>query len=142
MRERMISRAGEIVAQRMGGGNGSFCTLALVDADGYPAMTTISISKADGIKWLTFCTTLGANSVLRARRSCKAGVCVNSQGYHIALNGTVEVITDAKTKQEMWYPGMEQYFSGPDDPDYCVLRFETERYNLLIDDQSIRGQIG
>ena len=67
MRERMISRAGEIVAQRMGGGNRGFCTLALVDADGYPAMTTISIAKADGIKWITFCTSLKANSVLRAR---------------------------------------------------------------------------
>jgi general stress protein 26 len=41
----------------------------------------------------------------------------------------------------MWYPGLEQNFSGPDDPDYCVLRFETERYNLLIDWQSVRGNI-
>ena len=39
------------------------------------------------------------------------------------------------------YPGLEQNFSGPDDPDYCVLRFETERYNLLIDWQSVRGNI-
>ena len=141
MRERMLSRAGEIIAQRMGGGHNSFCTLALVDEDGYPAMTTISISKAEGIRWLTFCTSLRANSVLRARRSCKAGVCLNSQGYHIALNGTIEVLTDAKTKREMWYPGLEQIFSGPDDPDYCVLRFETERYNLLIDWQSVRGHV-
>ena len=141
MRDRILARAGEIVAQRMGGGNRGFCTLALVDEDGYPAMTTISISKADGIKWITFCTSLRANSVLRARRSCKAGVCVNSEGYHIALNGTIEVITDEQTKREMWYPGLEQNFSGPDDPDYCVLRFETERYNLLIDWQSVRGNI-
>ena len=141
MRERIISRAGEIIAQRMGNGNLGFCTLALVDEEGYPAMTTISISKADGIKWITFCTTLGANSVLRARQSCKAGVCVNSPGYHIALNGTIEVLTDAQIKREMWYPGMEQYLTGQDDPDYCVLRFETERYNLLIDGQSVRGNI-
>ena len=80
--------------------------------------------------------------MLRARQSCKAGVCVNSEGYHIALNGTIEVLTDERTKKEMWYPALEQNFSGPDDPDYCVLRFETERYNLLIDWQSVRGQIG
>ena len=141
MRDRILARAGEIVAQRMGGGNRGFCTLALVDEEGYPAMTTISISKADGIKWITFCTSLKANSVLRARRSCKAGVCVNSEGYHIALNGTIEVLTDEQTKREMWYPGLEQNFTGPDDPDYCVLRFETERYNLLIDWQSVRGNI-
>ena len=141
MQERMIARAGEIVAQRMGAGNRGFCTLALVDADGYPAMTTISIAKADGIKWMTFCTSLRANSVLRARRSCKAAVCVNSEGYHIALSGTIEVLTDDRTKQEMWYQGLEQHFAGHDDPDYCVLRFETERYNLLIDWQSVRGSI-
>jgi len=139
MRERMIARAGELVQQRMGAGNRGFCTLALVDADGYPAMTTIFIAKADGIKWITFCTSLRANSVLRARRSCKAGVCVNSEGYHISLNGTIEVLTDEQAKREMWYDGLAQNFSGPQDPDYCVLRFETERYNLLIDWHSVRG---
>lgn len=141
MRDRIIARAGEIVAQRMGGGNRGFCTLALMDEDGYPAMTTISVSKADGIKWLTFCTSLRANSVLRARRSCKAGVCVNSEGYHIALSGTIEVITDEAVKQEMWYQDLKQNFSGPQDPDYCVLRFSTERYNLLIDWQEARGSL-
>lgn len=141
MRDRIIARAGEIVAQRMGGGNRGFCTLALIDEDGYPAMTTISISKADGIKWLTFCTSLRANSVLRARRSCKAGVCVNSEGYHIALSGTIEVITDEAVKQEMWYQDLKQNFSGPNDPAYCVLRFSTERYNLLIDWQEARGSL-
>ncbi len=141
MRDRIIARAGEIVAQRMGGGNRGFCTLALMDEDGYPAMTTISVSKADGIKWLTFCTSLRANSVLRARRSCKAGVCVNSEGYHIALSGTIEVITDEAVKQEMWYQDLKQSFSGPQDPDYCVLRFSTERYNLLIDWQEARGSL-
>ena len=113
--------------------------LALMDEDGYPAMTTISISKAEGVKWLTFCTSLQANSVLRARRSCKAGVCVNSEGYHIALTGTVEVITVADVKREMWYDALSQNFSGSDDPDYCVLRFTTEHYNLLIDWQAVRG---
>jgi len=139
MRDRIIARAGEIVAQRMGVGNRGFCTLALVDEDGYPAMTTISISKADGIKWLTFCTSLRANSVLCVRRSCKAGVCVNSEGYHIALSGTIEVLTDAKVKREMWYADLSQNFKGYDDPDYCVLRFTTESYNLLIDWHSVRG---
>lgn len=139
MRDRIIARAGEIVAQRMGVGNKGFCTLALVDEDGYPAMTTISISKAEGIKWLTFCTSFQANSVLRARQSCKAGVCVNSEGYHIALSGTIEVLTDEQMKREMWYEGLSQNFRGYDDPDYCVLRFTTESYNLLIDWQSVRG---
>jgi len=139
MRDRIIARAGEIVAQRMGVGSKGFCTLALVDEDGYPAMTTISISKAEGIKWITFCTSLQANSVLCARQSCKAGVCVNSEGYHIALSGTIEVLTDAKVKREMWYEELTQNFKGYDDPDYCVLRFTTENYNLLIDWQSVRG---
>ena len=139
MRDRIIARAGEIVAQRMGVGNRGFCTLALVDEDGYPAMTTISISKADGIKWLTFCASLRANSVLCVRRSCKAGVCVNSEGYHIALSGTIEVIMDDAAKREMWYQDLAQNFSGPQDPDYCVLRFSTERYNLLIDWQAVRA---
>jgi hypothetical protein len=31
--------------------------------------------------------------------------------------------------------------SGPDDPNFCVLRFRTERYNLLVDWQQAQGTL-
>ena len=27
---------------------------------------------------------------------------------------------------------MKEHFFGPEDPDLCILRFTTERYNILI----------
>lgn len=139
MNEKIIKRAGEIIAERIGTPQ-NFCTLAFVDLDGYPHTTTISISKADGIRWLTFCTGTGSKSEI-INNCNKASVCINSAEYHISLTGTVEQITDLDVKKEMWYNGLKNHFSGYDDPNYCVLKFTTERYNLLVDWQEARGKV-
>lgn len=139
MNEKIIERAGEIIEGRIGGPQ-NFCTLAFVDLDGYPHTTTISISKADGIKWLTFCTGTGAKSGI-IEHCNKASVCINSAEYHIALTGTVEQTIDPEVKKEMWYDGLKNHFSGYDDPNYCVLKFTTERYSLLVDWQEARGSL-
>lgn len=139
MYEKIIARAGGLIAERIGGPQ-NFCTLAFVDPDGYPHTTTISVSKADGIRWLTFCTGTGAKS--RTIEHCnKASVCINSAEYHISLTGTIEQTTDPEIKKEMWYDGLKNHFSGSDDPNYCVLKFTTERYNFLIDWENAKGSL-
>ena len=35
-------------------------------------------------------------------------------------------------KLDMWYDGLEAFYSRVDDPNYCVLHFTTERYNLCF----------
>lgn len=139
MNEKIIERAGEIIAERAKGSQ-NFVTLAFVNHDGYPHTTTISISKAEGIKRLTFCTGTGAKKDTIDRCS-KASVCINSSEYHIALTGIIEQITDLDVKKEMWYNGLKNHFSGYDDPNYCVLKLTTERYSLLVDWQEARGNI-
>lgn len=140
MHEPIIQRAGDIIQGRTGGGNEGYCALALISPEGYPTVSTISISKADGIKWLTFCTGLGSKDA-RIKHSNKAGVCVNSEEYNISLIGTIEIITTPEVKKDMWYDGLEHHFSGWDDPNYCVLKFTTEQYNLFVDWQSARGAL-
>ena len=40
------------------------------------------------------------------------------------LRGTMEVLTDAKSKEMIWREGDEQYYpAGVTDPNYCVLKF-------------------
>lgn len=40
------------------------------------------------------------------------------------LRGTVEVLTDHKTKTRLWHTGDTIYYpGGVTDPDYCVLKF-------------------
>ncbi len=133
MHENTLDRAEKIVARSCG--NAGYCTLALIDTDGYPTAATISLSKAEGLRWLTFCTGLGSNWVRRIGQCDRASVCFNAPQYNITLVGTVEVLTDLPTKQEMWYEGMGYYFKGPEDPGFCVLRFRTQRYSLMVDEK-------
>ncbi|MCL2600316.1 MAG: pyridoxamine 5'-phosphate oxidase family protein [Treponema sp.] len=141
MDQKIIEKAGEIVASKTGGiGEGDgFCVLALIDDKGYPTASTISISKADGIKWLTFCVELDGNKAKRVKECARGSVCINSCEYNITLVGTLELLTDPGIKKEMWYNGLEHNFSGPDDPNYGVLRFNTERYNLFVGEGSATG---
>lgn len=137
MHQELVKKAGEIIEKNTGAG--TYCVLALIDLDGYPAASTITASKADGIKWITFCTGLGSTRVKRICQCNRASVCFNSDEYNITLVGTMEVLTDPRIKKEMWYGGLSNHFSGPEDPDYCVLRFNTERYSLLVDWKEARG---
>ena len=42
----------------------------------------------------------------------------------------------------MWIDGFcEVHWSGPEDVNYCILKFTTERYNLWIDNAGANGKI-
>ncbi len=144
MNREIIERAGEIIQQNTAHNSPQdsepYCVLALIDANGYPTASTITASKADGISWITFCTGLENNKVKRLSRCNRASVCFNTGGaYNITLVGTIEILTDKAIKNEMWYEGLKHHFLGADDPDYCVLRFRTERYNLLVEWKEAEG---
>jgi len=139
MNEDIIKRAGETVEKNTGAG--SYCVLAQMDMDDYPTASTITASKADGINWITFCTGLGSTKTNRIGKSNRASVCFSADEYNITLVGDVEVLTDPEIKSEMWYDGLANHFSGPEDPDYCVLRFKAKRYNLLVDWKEARGEL-
>lgn len=139
MHEELIAKAGEIVSKNTG--EAGYCVLALLDEDGYPTASTISAAKADGIRFMTFCTGISSPKFERIKKCNRASVCFNSMEYNITLVGTIEVTTEPDIKKEMWYDGLAHHFSGPEDPDYCVLQFKAERYNLLVDWQEARGRI-
>jgi len=141
MNEKIITKAGEIVdtlASKQGEG---YCTIALIDESGYPTASTVSIIKADGIKQLSFGVSLDDNKARRVAKCNRASVCVNSLEYNITLVGTAEILTDSKTKGEVWEPWFCEIWSGADDPDYCVLRFSTERYSLYVNEEVAAGNL-
>ena len=140
MNEEIITRAEEILANRATKEQG-YCVLALIDTDGYPTAATISPSKIDGIRNITFCTGINSNWAKRIEKCNHASVCFNSgsEQYNITLVGTIEVLTDLAVKRDMWYEGMGYYFKGPEDPDFCVLQFTTQRYSLMLNEQDANG---
>jgi len=141
MNEEIIAKAKEILANRAKKEQGC-CVLTLIDTDGYPTAATISPSKIDGIRHITFCTGTGSNWAKRIEKCNRASVCFNSESeqYNITLVGTIEVLTDLAIKKEMWYDGMGYYFKGPEDPDFCVLQFITQRYSLMLNEHDANGQ--
>lgn len=139
MNQEIIIKAGEIIEKNTG--MGTYCVLAQIDLDGYPTASTITASKADGINWITFCTGLGGTRTNRTNKCNLASICFNADDYNITLVGTMEILIDPDVKKEMWYGGLANHFSGPDDLNYCVLRFKTERYNLFVDWKEARGEL-
>ena len=142
MSQKAITKAEEIIRSKTAAVNmGAGVTLSLLDNEGYPTTSTLSISKADGIRKITFASTLDSNKAKRAKVNSRASVCIfdddyeSGAYYNITLVGDVEVITDTETKKETWYQGLEEHYpnGGPDDPNYCVLVFITKRYSLWVD---------
>lgn len=145
MNHEVISRAEKIIMSKtdyIGNGMEGYCTLALIDEAGYPSASTLSISKAGGIKWLTFLSGIKSNKAKRIGKCNRGSVCINSPMYNITLVGTLEVLTDPDTKKEMWQEPLGNMYSGWDDPEYCVIHFNTERYNIFFDNgESAEGTL-
>lgn len=137
MKKALQKRAAEIVAQNTG--TGTHCVLAQLDLDGAPTAAAVTAAGAEGIRVITFGTGLGSNKAKRIAKDNRASVCFCSEEYNITLIGTMEIVTDLQTRRDSWYAGMENHFPGPEDPNYCVLRFTTTRYNLLVDWQEDVG---
>jgi len=141
MSKKAISKAEEIIKSKTAAVNmGAGVTLSLIDHEGYPTTSTLSISKADGIRQITFGGSLDSNKAKRAKENSRASVCIfdddyeSGAYYNITLVGDIEVVTDTIMKKETWYEGLEEHFpNGVDDPNFCVLKFTTKRYSLWVD---------
>jgi len=138
-----IEKASEIIKERTASGtyNNQFCVLAQEDLDGRITAAVITASNADGIKQINFCSGIESNWAKRAKRDSRAAVCFDSDVYSITLRGKLEILTDAATKNENWYSGLDNHFSGADDPNYCVLQFTTEVFKLFIDWEETEGSL-
>jgi general stress protein 26 len=141
--DKAIEKASEIISSRTASGTyqNQYCVLAQEDLDGRLTAAVITPSKSDGIKHITFCSGVGSNWAKRAERDSRAAVCFESETYSITLRGKLEILTDAKSKQDNWYTGLESHFSGVDDPNFCVLLFTTEVYKLFVDWTETEGSL-
>jgi len=144
MNQNIIARADEVINAKtdfIGDGMEGYAVLSLIDEDGYPSSSTVTISKADGIRWMTFISDIGGTKDNRIKKCNKASVCLASSEYNITLVGTIEIITDPAVKKQHWQTVFEEaYQASHDDPRYCILRFTTQRYNLFFADDDTEIQ--
>ena len=101
--------------------------ISSVDKDGFPwTKAMLKPRKREGIK--TFYFTTNTFSIRVAQYKANPKACVyfcDARGFKgMMLRGTMEVLTDAASKEMIWRKGDTQYYpAGVTDPNYCVLKF-------------------
>ena len=100
--------------------------IASVDGDGFPTMKAmLSPRKRNGIREFWFSTNTSSIRVAQYRENPKASVYFYDKRFFrgVMLKGTMEVLEDTATKEEIWESGDTIYYpKGVTDPDYCVLK--------------------
>ena len=101
--------------------------ISSVDQDGFPwTKAMLSPRVREGIKVFYFTTNTFSMRVAHYGANPKASIyfCDSDGFIGIMLRGTMEVLTDAHTKEMIWRDGDTEYYpGGVTDPNYCVLKF-------------------
>ena len=101
--------------------------ISSVDEEGFPCTKAmLSPRVRESIKTFYFTTNTFSLRVAHYKANPKASIYFcDAEGFKgMMLRGTMEVLTDAKSKEMIWRDGDEQYYpSGVTDPNYCVLKF-------------------
>lgn len=150
MNQKLIDAAAAVIARRTMHSETAMTeghsVLILRDLDGYPTGSTKSPTRVEGIERIYICDGLESNATKRVRECNLASICFNNaippEYYSITLTGKITIVTDPEVKRAMAYPGLTEYFpGGAEDPNYCVLMFETERYNIFFNGEQETGSL-
>lgn len=111
--------------------------VASVNREGYPNIKAMLMRKIDGNHFY-FTTNTSSMRVGQYRENEKACLYFFHKGRFcyegVMLIGTMDVLEDAKTKQDIWQVGDRVYYkNGVTDPDYCVLRFTPAKGRYYCD---------
>jgi len=105
----------------------SIAFISSVDDEGFPCTKAmLAPRKREGIKTFYFTTNTFSLRVAHYKANPKASIYFcDAEGFKgMMLRGTMEVLTDAASKEMIWHDGDEQYYpGGVTDPNYCVLKF-------------------
>jgi len=105
--------------------------ISSVDEDGFPnTKAMLPPRKREGIKVIYFSTNTSSMRVKHYMKNPKACVYFYDKRFFrgVMLKGTMEVLQDIESKKMIWRDGDEKYYSqGVNDPDYCVLKFTSQR---------------
>ena len=101
--------------------------ISSVDDEGFPCTKAMLAPRVrEGIKVFYFTTNSFSLRVAHYKANPKASIYFcDAKGFKgMMLRGTMEVLTDAKSKEMIWRDGDTEYYpGGVTDPNYCVLKF-------------------
>lgn len=100
-----------------------------IDNENYPNVKAmLKPRKRNGLKEFYFSTNTSSMRVKQYQKNSNASIYFYHKGLikyvGVMLKGTMEVLTDEKTKNMIWKTGDTMFYKkGVTDPDYCVLKF-------------------
>ena len=105
-----------------------------VDEEGFPNVKAmLKPREQDGIKVFYFTTNTSSMRVRQYQKNPKASIYFYDARFFrgVMLKGIMEVLQDPASKERIWQEGDTMYYPlGVTDPDYCVLRFTSQRGRL------------
>ena len=116
--------------------------LGVIDENGYPHVSTVSTVQPDNLFEAYFATDLIGNKTKRLLKDKRASVCYRKDGQNITLVGKAQILTDQESKSKYWEEWFINHFPlGQTDPNYCMIKFKTERVSLWIDSEGAEFKI-
>ena len=118
--------------------NSDTIVLTSINKEGYPRPVPMAKVASTGISTIWMST--GAKSLKSKdfKLNSKAGVCFYAAGNSVALTGDIEIVTDKELKQAYWQDWFIAHFpKGATDPDYILLKFQSNHATFYIDNEFI-----
>jgi general stress protein 26 len=107
--------------------------LATITEDGKPWVRYVS-GKADEDLFIRFCTFLGSDKVREMKKNPNVHISLGAAGHSAAnwlqIAGTAEISTTKTEREAFWQDMFKRFFSGPDDPYFCVVIVKPMRIEL------------
>lgn len=121
--------------------------IASVDEEGFPNIKAMIPPRKIEENCFYFTTNTSAMRSQQFMKNPKASIYFFNKGRFkyegIMLTGTMEVLQDDKTKQEIWRAGDTMFYKqGVTDPDYCVLKFTATKGRYYCDLKTESFDIG
>jgi len=98
---------------------------ATITVDGKPRVRYV-VGKADNELLFRFCTHLQSNKVSQIRENPHVHLSLGVKDLETAkhwlqVEGIAESSTDKTERHSFWFDELKNYFTGPDDPNYCIV---------------------
>ena len=109
----------------------TLCALATMTEDGKPWVRYVTPYMDKNLTfWMA--TFIHSRKVAQIRKNPEVHLTVGVTAVETAesflqIQGRAEILTDEKTKKTVWFDGLKNIFSGPEDPNYCVCKITPYR---------------
>jgi len=133
MNAKLFEKANEVIKTL------EYASIGVIDENGYPSVSAISLINPENISELYFTTTMDSNKGKRLQKNNKASINCCTGIANITLVGETEIFADQEIKSKYWKEwvqlGADIYAEGMSDPNYCFVKFTTKRVSLWLDNE-------